>query len=97
MNIDTATKICKILDELISNKPNGISSFSELIFFVDDRPGHDRRYAIDSSKIKSSLDWSPEESFDTGLKKTVQWYLDNKYWWSVILDQSYKLERIGKK
>jgi len=96
-NIDTATKICEILDELIVNKPNGISSFSELIFFVDDRPGHDRRYAIDSSKIQSNLNWSPEESFDTGLKKTVQWYLDNKNWWSAILDQSYKLERIGKK
>ena len=96
-NIDTATKICEILDELIVNKPNGISSFSELIFFVDDRPGHDRRYAIDSSKMQSNLNWSPEESFDTGLKKTVQWYLDNKNWWSAILDQSYKLERIGKK
>ena len=72
-------------------------SFHDLIYFVEDRPGHDRRYAIDSSRIQSTLQWSPEESLDTGLKKTVQWYLDNKDWWKAILDTSYSLERIGIK
>lgn len=96
-NIDIASKICSILDKSIAQKADGISSFHDLIYFVEDRPGHDRRYAIDSSKIQSTLQWSPEESLDTGLKKTVQWYLDNQDWWKAILDASYSLERIGKK
>lgn len=96
-NIDIANKICSILDSLIIKKPDGILSFHDLIYFVEDRPGHDRRYAIDSSRIQSTLQWSPEESLDTGLKKTVQWYLDNKDWWKAILDTSYSLERIGIK
>ena len=62
---------------------------------VADRPGHDKRYAIDSSKIKTSLGWKPEESFESGLRKTVQWYLDNKSWWESILKQDFPLKRIG--
>ena len=76
---------------------NNVKNFRDLIKFVDDRPGHDRRYAIDSSKIQSQLNWYPEENFESGLKKTVQWYLDNKNWWTRVLSGDYKLERIGKK
>ena len=96
-NIDTALKICSILDDLIPDKRDGINLFSDLIYYVEDRPGHDRRYAIDSSKIQSTLNWRPDESFDTGLKKTVQWYLDNPEWWESILRKNYSLERLGKK
>ena len=69
---------------------------NDLIEFVDDRPGHDRRYAIDSSKIQSTLNWRPKESFDTGLKKTVKWYLDNPQWWEAIFKKNYALKRLGK-
>ena len=79
------------------NKPAGVDLYKDLIQFVDDRPGHDRRYAIDASKIKSELNWYPEETFETGLKKTVRWYLDNKIWWERVLSGEYKLERIGNK
>ena len=76
-------------------KPAGLNFYKDLIKFVDDRPGHDRRYAIDASKIKSELNWYPEETFETGLRKTVRWYLDNKTWWERVLSGEYKLERIG--
>ena len=66
-----------------------------LITFVADRPGHDRRYAIDASKIESELGWRAAETFETGLAKTVQWYLDNRRWWQAILDRGYKTERVG--
>ena len=95
-NIDTAIKICSILDDLISKKPQGVHFFRDLICYVDDRPGHDRRYAIDSSKIQSTLNWRPKESFDTGLKKTVKWYLDNPQWWEAIFKKNYALKRLGK-
>ena len=94
--IDTAIKICSILDDLILKKPQGVKLFRDLICYVDDRPGHDRRYAIDSSKIQSTLNWRPKESFDTGLKKTVKWYLDNPQWWQAIFKKNYALERLGK-
>ena len=71
-------------------------AFKELITFVQDRPGHDKRYAINSSKIQDELGWLPEESFESGLRKTVEWYLSNKKWWQEILDSNYALERIGK-
>ncbi len=73
-----------------------IPSYASLITYVTDRPGHDLRYAIDAGKIERELGWIPEESFETGLKKTVKWYLDNKIWSQSVLDGSYKLERLGK-
>jgi dTDP-glucose 4,6-dehydratase len=94
-NIEVVKAICNILDELCPNNLNGLKSFSDLITFVDDRPGHDARYAIDSSKIISHLDWKPKESFDSGLKKTIEWYLNNLSWSENILNKSYNLERLG--
>ena len=77
-------------------KPKNIKSFKELISFVSDRPGHDKRYAIDSSKITSELGWTPNETFETGLMKTVKWYLANSNWWERVLNGKYKLDRIGE-
>ena len=94
-NIEVVSRICKLLDELVPEKLNGLSSFSELITFVQDRPGHDIRYAIDASKIKNELGWKPREDFLSGIRKTVQWYLNNLSWSENIQDGSYKLERIG--
>jgi len=94
-NIDVVKRICEILDELVPDKLNGLSSFNELIAYVQDRPGHDVRYAIDASKIKNDLGWEPKEDFLSGIKKTVKWYLDNLSWSENIQDGSYKLERIG--
>ena len=88
--------ICDILDELVPNKIQNIQSFRELITFVPDRPGHDQRYAIDSSKITRDLGWLPKETFESGIRKTVSWYLDNKDWWERVLNGEYKLDRIGK-
>ncbi|MDC0485120.1 dTDP-glucose 4,6-dehydratase [Gammaproteobacteria bacterium] len=96
-NIDVAMMICSILEECIKIDTSKILKFSDLIIFVDDRPGHDQRYAIDSSKIARKLNWNPEESFNSGLKKTVHWYLENKDWWGKILNEKYTLERIGEK
>jgi len=95
-NIEIAAMVCKLLDECVEEKPDNISSFNELITFVEDRPGHDKRYAINSSKIQIALGWYPEESFESGLRKTVQWYLDNEHWWQPILKENYSLERLGK-
>ena len=89
-NIDVVFQICNILDKLVTPKDKNFKSFSDLIKFVPDRPGHDFRYAIDSSKLKKELSWNASESFDSGILKTVQWYLDNKNWWLGILDGSYK-------
>ena len=86
-NIDVVRQVCTILDRLIPNKPNDIYSFSELITFVKDRPGHDIRYAIDASKILNTLGWSPQENFNTGILKTVEWYLNNKIWWDRLHDE----------
>ena len=91
-NIEVVQTICSILDELVPKKSN----YSEQIAFVTDRPGHDRRYAIDSSKIGKELNWAPLETFETGLRKTVQWYLDNKKWCQNVQDGSYKRERLGE-
>tara|TARA_B100001113_G_C21105492_1_gene620690 strand:+ start:38 stop:1087 length:1050 start_codon:yes stop_codon:yes gene_type:complete len=93
-NIDIVKKICKILDELNPRK-NG--SYKDLITFVKDRPGHDFRYAIDSSKIHKELNWQPKESFDSGLLKTVKWYVKNQDWWKKIQKNTYKQERLGLK
>ena len=96
MNIHVVEKICEILEEINAPKPVGVDTFSQLIKFVTDRPGHDNRYAIDASKIKNELGWIPNETFDSGLRKTIIWYLDNKEWWQKILLDEYQLERIGK-
>ncbi len=89
--------ICNFLEELAPNKPEGIQNYEDLITFVNDRPGHDVRYAIDAKKIEDELGWVPKETFETGLRKTVQWYLDNRKWWNRVLSGEYKLERFGEK
>ena len=93
-NIDLVRMLCSLLDEL---KPRADGkSYADQITFVTDRPGHDLRYAIDASKIKRELNWTPKQDHTSGFRKTVQWYLDNQPWWQAILDGSYKLERLGK-
>ena len=95
-NLEVVESICNILENLAPDKPANIKYYKELITFVSDRPGHDQRYAIDSSKITNDLGWRPNETFETGLYKTVDWYLQNKQWWERVLNGSYKLDRIGK-
>ena len=94
-NIEVVKKICKILDELIIDKINDMTSYSELITYVKDRPGHDVRYAINASKINRDLDWEPKENFESGIQKTVGWYLNNMSWSENVQNGSYKLERLG--
>ena len=94
-NIDVVRGICALLEELAPQRPAGVEKFTDLITFVKDRPGHDQRYAIDASKIERELGWVPEETFETGLRKTVQWYLDNLEWCSRVQDGSYQGERLG--
>ncbi|WP_318367795.1 dTDP-glucose 4,6-dehydratase [Enterobacter sp.] len=94
-NIEVVKTICAILDDIIATKPNNISSFAELITYVTDRPGHDLRYAIDASKIKDDLGWVPQETFESGIRKTVEWYLTNQDWWQRVMDGSYAGERLG--
>ena len=95
-NIQVVRTICALLEELAPNKPQGIAHYADLITHVTDRAGHDVRYAIDASKIQRELGWTPQETFESGIRKTVQWYLDNQAWWQRVLDGSYKLERLGK-
>jgi len=90
-NIDVVKSICILLEELLPIKPEGIKFYKDLIEFVDDRPGHDERYAIDSTKINNELGWRPVETFESGLKKTVKWYLNNRDWWENILQNKHKL------
>ncbi|EFM59206.1 dTDP-glucose 4,6-dehydratase [Brucella sp. BO2] len=92
-NLNVVETICSILDKK-RPRENG-KSYADLITFVTDRPGHDRRYAIDASKIERELGWKPQESFETGLGKTIQWYLDNAWWWEPIRSGSYAGERLG--
>lgn len=96
-NIDVVKTICAILDQKVLTKPNGISKFEELITFVKDRPGHDLRYAIDAGKIQRELDWTPQESFETGIEKTVDWYLANQEWCERVQSGNYQRERLGHK
>jgi dTDP-glucose 4,6-dehydratase len=96
-NINVVRKICRILDEVKPMVSSTCSVYEDLIEFVEDRPGHDIRYAIDSSKAKKELGWEPQESFDTGIRKTVDWYLANSTWWKAVLDGSYQKERLGLK
>lgn len=94
-NIYVVRSICNMLEDLQPNKPNGIARYEELITYVKDRPGHDLRYAIDAGKIASDLGWTPQETFETGLRKTVQWYMDNMAWCRHVQDGSYRRERLG--
>ena len=94
-NLDVVRAICALLEELAPQKPAGIARYEDLITYVQDRPGHDQRYAIDASKIERELGWVPQETFETGLRKTVQWYLDNLDWCRRVQDGSYQGQRLG--
>lgn len=94
-NIEVVKTICSLLEEMEPNKPQGVVQYQDLITYVKDRPGHDVRYAIDASKIERELGWKPQETFDSGIRKTVEWYLNNQEWWSRVLDGSYSRERLG--
>jgi dTDP-glucose 4,6-dehydratase len=99
-NIEVVKTICSILEEIsaensYSRQGSNSEGFEGLIEFVKDRPGHDVRYAIDAEKIQRELGWSPIETFETGIRKTVEWYLNNKDFWAPMLDGSYKSERLG--
>lgn len=94
-NLHVVKTVCILLEELAPEKPAGVAKYEDLITFVKDRPGHDVRYAIDASKIDNELGWKPEETFESGLKKTVAWYLDNREWWTNVLSGNYKLDRLG--
>ena len=91
-NIEVVRTICRILDELLPSK-NNISKYEDLISFVDDRPGHDARYAIDASKISKDLGWTPDESFSSGVRKTVQWYLENTNWCNKVSKKTNSYEK----
>ena len=93
--------ICELLEEMMpdschSRKSGNPEGFKSLITYVADRPGHDVRYAIDASKIESELGWRPKESFESGIEKTIRWYLDNKQWWGNILNGSYQSDQKGR-
>ena len=92
-NIQIVEEICDVLNDI---HPAGSGkSYHELITFVKDRPGHDFRYAIDASKLKKEIGWEPKESFNTGIQKTIEWYLKNEEWWRIIQENTYKQERLG--
>ena len=95
-NLQVVEIICDLLEELAPNKPAGVINYKDLITHVADRPGHDQRYAIDASKIQRELDWAPQETFESGMRKTVAWYLANPNWSKHILSGEYRLERIGE-
>jgi len=94
-NIDVVKTVCSILDGLVPSSIDGIDRYDQLIIYVGDRAGHDVRYAIDATKISDELNWTPNETFATGIKKTVQWYLDNQVWCDHVKDGSYQGERLG--
>ncbi len=94
-NLEVVETICELLDEL-RPRDTELGSYKELITFVTDRPGHDRRYAIDAAKIQRELGWVPQETFDSGIRKTVLWYLENSQWWQNVLSGNYRLGRRGE-
>ena len=95
-NLQVGEPIRDLLEELAPQKPEGVERYRDLITFVKDRPGHDMRYAIDASKIGRELGWTPAETFETGMRKTVTWYLNNREWWQRVLSGAYRLERLGE-
>ncbi|WP_133862405.1 MULTISPECIES: dTDP-glucose 4,6-dehydratase [Pseudomonas] len=95
-NLQVVETICDLLEELAPQKPDGVERYRDLITFVKDRPGHDMRYAIDASKIGRELGWTPAETFESGMRKTVTWYLNNREWWQRVLSGAYRLERLGE-
>jgi dTDP-glucose 4,6-dehydratase len=92
-NLRVVQRICGLLEELAPHKPNSVNRYDELISFVTDRPGHDQRYAIDAGKIRNDLGWAPQETFDSGLRKTVEWYRANKEWCQRVQDGAYRRSR----
>jgi len=92
-NLDVVRSICSLLDEMLPDSPH--RPHQNLISFVADRPGHDRRYAMDGSKLRRELGWQPRETFASGLRKTVSWYLANRWWWDPIWSRRYRGERLG--
>ncbi len=94
-NIDVVCAICELLEGFCPEKPAGIAYYRDLITYVADRPGHDMRYAIDAAKVERELGWRPQETFESGIRKTVQWYLENENWWRKVQDGSYAGERLG--
>jgi len=92
-NLDVVTSICRLLDEMLPGSAH--RPHEQLITFVADRPGHDRRYAMDATKIRHELSWTPRETFDSGLRRTVAWYLENRWWWEEIWARRYHGERLG--
>ncbi|MCY1292312.1 dTDP-glucose 4,6-dehydratase 2 [compost metagenome] len=94
-NLEVVRTLCDLLEELAPEKPAGIARYEDLITYVQDRPGHDMRYAIDAGKIQRELGWAPQESFDSGIRKTVEWFLSNREWWQRVQDGSYQRERLG--
>lgn len=95
-NIDVVYAICDLLEELVPDKAANIENYRDLVTFVKDRPGHDVRYAIDAGKIEQELNWRPQETFESGIRKTIQWYLNNQAWCSRVQDGSYQRERLGR-
>ena len=99
-NLEVVKTVCAILDELRplsqTSHSSQLSHYSDLITYVADRPGHDLRYAIDPAKLMNELGWKPEENFETGIRKTVKWYLDNEWWWKPIHEKKYAGQRLGK-
>ena len=89
-NMEVVKTICSILDELVPEHPAGINQYEELITHVTDRPGHDQRYAIDAKKLQNELNWVPEETFESGIRKSVKWYLDNKEWIEHVSSGEYQ-------
>ena len=100
-NLEVVEAVCHILDELFPCESNpvlverGICRYEDLKTFVMDRPGHDFRYGIDITKIQSELGWAPSHTFESGLRRTIQWYVDNRQWCAVVTKQSYQRERLG--
>ncbi|MEQ9566324.1 MAG: GDP-mannose 4,6-dehydratase, partial [Pseudomonadales bacterium] len=95
-NLEVVETICELLEQLVESKPKGVHRFKDLIEFVADRPGHDLRYAIDATKIEQELGWIPDNTFETGIRQTVEWFLNNRDWWQAVLDGSYRLDRLGQ-
>ncbi|HAD07841.1 MAG TPA: dTDP-glucose 4,6-dehydratase, partial [Porticoccaceae bacterium] len=89
-NLDVVTSLCEILEELAPEKPQGVARYQDLITHIEDRPGHDQRYAIDAGKVERELGWKPVESFDSGLRKTVEWFIANTTWVNNVSSGAYR-------